>query len=66
MKQKPPANCNNMKETLHLMRSPANADHLVKSIAELRTGKGKERALNIVPFRNAGQTTLFKMFFSPY
>ncbi|HTV69086.1 MAG TPA: type II toxin-antitoxin system prevent-host-death family antitoxin [Rhizobiaceae bacterium] len=34
-----------MKETLHLLSTPANADHLRQSIAELNEGKGVERDL---------------------
>ena len=34
-----------MEETTYLLRSPANARHLLESIAELETGKGTERAL---------------------
>lgn len=29
-------------ETAHLLRSPANAKRLMESLAELRSGKGKE------------------------
>lgn len=32
-------------ETLHLLSSPKNAERLLKSIAELDAGKGKERKL---------------------
>jgi antitoxin YefM len=35
---------NSMMETLHLLRSPANADALAESIAELEAGKGTRRA----------------------
>lgn len=34
-----------MEETTYLLRSPANARHLLESIAELETGKGVERKL---------------------
>jgi antitoxin YefM len=34
-----------MKETLHLLSTPANAEHLRQSIAELEAGKGFERDL---------------------
>ena len=34
-----------MEETTYLLRSPANAHHLLASIAELEAGKGVERAL---------------------
>ncbi|ABD81105.1 type II toxin-antitoxin system Phd/YefM family antitoxin [Saccharophagus degradans] len=35
-----------MEETAYLMRSPANARHLLESIAELEAGKGTERSLS--------------------
>jgi len=34
-----------MEETTYLLRSPANARHLLESIAELETGKGVEQKL---------------------
>ncbi|UTA47563.1 type II toxin-antitoxin system prevent-host-death family antitoxin [Simiduia sp. 21SJ11W-1] len=34
-----------MEETAYLLRSPANARHLLESIAELEAGKGSEREL---------------------
>jgi len=34
-----------MEETTYLLRSPANARHLLESIAELETGKGIEKNL---------------------
>ena len=34
-----------MEETSYLLRSPANARHLLESIAELEAGKGVERDL---------------------
>ncbi len=34
-----------MEETLHLMSSPKNAEHLLRGIAELDAGKGIERDL---------------------
>ena len=34
-----------MEETAYLLRSPANARHLLESIAELETGKETERKL---------------------
>ena len=36
---------NSWMETVHLMKTPANAAHLMKSIKQLRSGKAKERAL---------------------
>jgi antitoxin YefM len=36
---------NNMMETLHLMRSPANVKHLEKSLAQYRKGQIKSKAL---------------------
>jgi antitoxin YefM len=32
-------------ETVHLLRSPANAAHLERSIAQLREGKARQREL---------------------
>jgi antitoxin YefM len=34
-----------MEETTYLLRSPANAQHLLASISELEAGKGTEREL---------------------
>lgn len=34
-----------IEETLHLLASPANAKHLMESIAELDAGKGEEHEL---------------------
>jgi antitoxin YefM len=34
-----------MEETAYLLRSPANARHLLESISELETGKGTEKDL---------------------
>lgn len=39
------AHYNSLMETLHLLQSPANAAHLAKSLAQLRTGKARQRAL---------------------
>lgn len=36
---------NAMEETLHLLSSPANAERLKASIAQLNAGQGEERAL---------------------
>ena len=36
---------NSMVETVHLLKSPANAAHLAKSIAQFRKGKVKPRKL---------------------
>ena len=36
---------NSMMETVYLLKSPANAAHLAKSIAQLRKGKKKVRKL---------------------
>lgn len=36
---------NGLIETVHLMSSPANAEHLSRSIAQLRAGEAKHRAL---------------------
>nr|WP_298414829.1 type II toxin-antitoxin system prevent-host-death family antitoxin [uncultured Halomonas sp.] len=36
---------NSLMETVHLLRSPANAEHLNKSIAQYRAGKAIEREL---------------------
>jgi len=41
----PLAELDGLRETLHLLSTPANADHLLRSIAELEAGKGKERTL---------------------
>ena len=36
---------NGLMETVHLLRSPANAAHLSKSIKQYQAGKAKERKL---------------------
>jgi len=36
---------NALMETVHLLKSPANASHLAKSIKQYRTGKTKEHGL---------------------
>ena len=36
---------NSMMETLYLLKSPANAAHLARSIEQLRKGKAKRRKL---------------------
>ncbi len=36
---------NSFMETFHLLKSPANADHLLKSIQQFREGKTKTREL---------------------
>lgn len=36
---------NSLMETVHLLRSPANAEHLNKSIAQYKAGKVAERDL---------------------
>ena len=41
----PLAELEGMRETLHLLSTPANAEHLLRSIAELDAGKGVERDL---------------------
>jgi antitoxin YefM len=35
-----------LRETLHLLRSPANGERLLRSIAELDAGEGNERTLS--------------------
>jgi antitoxin YefM len=34
---------NSLMETVHLLKSPANAEHLAKSIEQYKTGESKER-----------------------
>ena len=41
----PLAELEGMRETLYLLSTPANAEHLLRSIAELDAGKGLEREL---------------------
>jgi antitoxin YefM len=41
----PLAELEGLRETLHLLSTPANAEHLRESIAELDQGKGTERSL---------------------
>ena len=36
---------NSWLETVHLLKTPANASHLAKSIRQLRAGKAKSRTL---------------------
>jgi antitoxin YefM len=36
---------NSLIETVHLLKSPANAAHLAKSIEQFKQGKAKERGL---------------------
>jgi antitoxin YefM len=36
---------NSLMETVHLLKSPANAAHLARSIAQFRSGKAGERDL---------------------
>lgn len=41
----PLAELRGMREMLHLLSSPANAEHLLRSIEELDKGRGTERTL---------------------
>ena len=41
----PLAELASLRETLHLLSTRANADHLLRSVAELDRGEGHERAL---------------------
>jgi antitoxin YefM len=36
---------NALQETMHLLSTPANARHIMKSVAQLRAGKSKRRRL---------------------
>jgi len=36
---------NSLMETVHLLRSPANAEHLARSIEQYRRGEAQERSL---------------------
>ncbi|MBF4237173.1 type II toxin-antitoxin system Phd/YefM family antitoxin, partial [Vibrio anguillarum] len=36
---------NSLMETVHLLRSPANAEHLHRSIAQFKAGKASQRDL---------------------
>jgi len=39
------ADFNSMQETMYLLSSPANANHLMESIAQLKAGKAQSREL---------------------
>lgn len=41
----PLAELEGLRETVHLLSSPANAERLARSVAELDTGRGTERDL---------------------
>ena len=41
----PLSELNSLRETLHLLRSPANGERLLRSIAELDAGLGEEREI---------------------
>jgi antitoxin YefM len=41
----PLAELDGLRETLYLLSTPANAEHIRNSIAELDAGRGQERAL---------------------
>ena len=41
----PLAELEGLRETLHLLGTPANAEHLLRAIRELEEGKGVERTL---------------------
>ena len=42
----PLAELESMRETLYLLSTPANAEHLLGSIADLESGRGLERELD--------------------
>ena len=42
----PLSKLNGLRETLHLLRSPANGERLLRSIAELDAGLGDERTIS--------------------
>jgi antitoxin YefM len=42
----PLSELNGLHETLHLLRSPANGERLLRSIAELDAGHGEERGIS--------------------
>lgn len=44
---------NSIQETAHLLRSPANAERLLESIAELQQGKAVPRALADISERDS-------------
>jgi antitoxin YefM len=41
----PLAELESLRETLHLLSTPANAEHLLGAVAELEAGRGRERTL---------------------
>jgi hypothetical protein len=48
LKEAPLDEHNSWRETLYLLRSPANAEHLRRSIAEAQAGLAQERKLHDV------------------
>ena len=42
----PLSKLNSLRETLHLLRSPANGERLLRSIAELDAGQGCEQTIS--------------------